>query len=668
MVSELYHSEYGADFFNKLLSILNCISLLTYAINQTCPNSPNLTDKSNSTKMKLPLSSFLRLPFLCLLLALYACGSTPTAPVEIQTQADPVAASIDELLLNATRSSGSAAAALNIQALEEMLSADMLVRASNQAQAIGELDDLPAELQLRAILVLAEIALRQEQPDVALRWLTGPAGTQIDSRFANQPGLQQDYYLKLGNAYRSSDRYAEAATAYIEFTRLDQPNPNQSIQDQLWDTLNRLDNEVLSDFATTTNSYEARGWIELTRVVRSEQYNIKSQLDSITQWRRIWSQHSASGQLPSSLSKLQQTWEQRPRHIALILPLQDAIGNAIQEGFLSAYYQALGVSREVPRISVYDSSDAASIYPIYDEAVASGADLIIGPLDKELVNQLQQLNELPVPTLALNYADDAGTNSDNLMQFGLAPEDEIRQAASLAWSAGHRNAAIITPQAEDYQRLQNAFSEIWSNMGGNLVSQSTFGGENEYSDVIKRVIAIDSSEARADNLLDLLPRSSMEFTPRRRDDIDFIFLIANPGQGRQIKPTLAFYFAGDIPVYALPSIYDGLNNPSADQDLNGIVFTIEPWVVNSGDPLKIEITASLRPAQGPLQRLRAMGIDSFRLYARLQQLADKEINSLQGATGELSMSESGIIHRKLDVARFVDGIATVSERATNGSD
>lgn len=403
-------------------------------------------------------------------------------------------------------------------------------------------------------------------------------------------------------------------------------------------------------------------------MVRSDQYNIKSQLDSISQWRRIWSQHSAANQLPSNLTKLQQTWDQRPRHIALILSLQNAADNAIQEGFLSAYYQALTVSREVPRISVYDSSDAASIQPIYDEAVASGADLIIGPLDKELVNQLQQLNDLPVPTLALNYADAAGTNSANLMQFGLAAEDEIRQAAMLAWNAGHRNAAIITPQAVDYQRHQDAFTDIWSSMGGKLVARSTFSGESDYSDVIRRVIAIDSSEARKDSLLDLLPRSNIEFTPRRRDDIDFIFLIANPVQGRQIKPTLAFYFAGDIPVYALPSIYNGRINQSMDQDLNGIVFTIEPWVIRSSDPLKAEVTSSLRPVQGTLQRLRAMGIDSFRLYARLQQLANKEIDSLQGTTGKLSMNESGIIHRNLDVARFVDGIATVSENSTSDSD
>jgi len=114
---------------------------------------------------------------------------------------------------------------------------------------------------------------------------------------------------------------------------------------------------------------------------------------------------------------LQQIWNRRPTHIALILPLQQATGNAIQEGFLSAYYQALDISREVPRISVYDSSNVTSVYGIYDEAVASGADLVIGPLNKQLVNQLAELPELPIKTLALNYSDSAPIDRLNLPSF-----------------------------------------------------------------------------------------------------------------------------------------------------------------------------------------------------------------------------------------------------------
>ena len=160
----------------------------------------------------------------------------------------------------------------------------------------------------------------------------------------------------------------------------------------------------------------------------------------------------------------------------------------------------------------------------------------------------------------------------------------------------------------------------------------------------------------------------MEFTPRRRSDIDFIFLIANPRQGRQIKPTLAFYFAETVPVYALPSIYDGQDNQSENRDLDGIVFTDAPWLLGDSDPLKLEVAANLRQAQGSLQRLRAMGVDSFRLHARLQQMADKKIDVLQGTTGKLTMGDNQRIHRDLQVARFIDGVATEYLRTAPDSD
>ena len=596
---------------------------------------------------------------LLLFMLLQACGSTTNTPEQAAGNFDPKGASVDELLLAADNAAGAESAKLRVLALEALIEEGNLDRAERQSALLSNLANYPEHLQLRANLLDARLALGANRITDALAILSAADTTGLESR----PELLQEYLLLLGTAYQRNEQYEDALKAYLQLGNANENNPSASlsIHNEIWDAINSFSSAQLNNFANTADSYQSRGWVELARVVNSEAYNIRSQLDAITQWQRIWSQHPAAQQLPTQLEALAQIWEQRPQHIALILPLQDSAGRAIQEGFLSAYYAALEVSRDVPKISVFDSSKQTSIYPIYEAAVASGADLIIGPLYKQLVNQLQQLDEFPVPTLALNYADDSSNNSTNLTQFGLAPEDEIEQAIDLAWQAGHRNAAIITPRSSDYQRLQQVFADSWIGRGGNLVSQSTFNGDNDYADVIKRLMAIDSSESRRDRLVQLLPRSNVEFTPRRRGDIDFIFLIANPREGRQIKPTLAFYFAGDITVYALPSIYDGLDNQSANQDLNGIVFTDAPWILNDYDPLKINTASSLRPAQGAVQRFRAMGIDSFRLYSRLQQFSEKEISSLLGATGILSMDDSGRIHRRLAVARFVDGKATTDD-------
>jgi len=78
--------------------------------------------------------------------------------------------------------------------------------------------------------------------------------------------------------------------------------------------------------------------------------------------------------------------------------------------------------------------------------VDEGAELIIGPLGREQVSQLSALEQLPVPTLAVNYSEDSEP-AGNLYQFGLSAEDEARQVAQRAWVEGHRTAMILTTDA-----------------------------------------------------------------------------------------------------------------------------------------------------------------------------------------------------------------------------
>ena len=580
------------------------------------------------------------------------CSSPPPPVVNAPPQIESTTESIDELLRQANLATGPDSASLRLKAIEELINFGYLDRAELEIGSIQNPNRLRATLQIQLALIRAQIAIKQNQFDSALRWLSGNLAESANG----DTSAGRRLILLRGQLYQSINRNEDAIIDFTSITESWPTNAETSLFEDIWLALTSLQDEELDKLAEEADSYEMRGWIELARIYQVDQFSIRSQLDSIVQWRRIWASHSAAARLPAPLIELQMTWENRPKHIALILPLQEATGNAIQEGFLSAYYQSLSVSRDVPQISVFDSTGLADINDTFDQAVASGADLIIGPLNKKLVNQISERIELPVPTLALNYTDEDRL-AENLFQFGLAPEDEISQVINLAWEAGYRNAAVIMPDNLDYQRLEKFFSETWTNQGGQIVSSARFIGDSGYAEVIKRLMAIDSSEARAEKLLDLLPRLNMEFTPRRRSDIDFIFLVANPRQGRQLKPTLAFYFAGDIPVFSMPSVYDGQENQTGNRDLDGIIFTDAPWVLNPTHQLRDEVNTNLRQAQGPLQRLRAMGIDSFRLYPRLKQFSNNSISSVSGTTGVLTMSENRRIHRSLTTARFEDGIA-----------
>lgn len=138
-------------------------------------------------------------------------------------------------------------------------------------------------------------------------------------------------------------------------------------------------------------------------------------------------------------------------------------------------------------------------------------------------------------------------------------------------------------------------------------------------------------------------------------DIDFVFLAATPQQARQIKPTLAFQYAGDLPVYATSHLYTGTNNPTQDQDLNGIRFCETPWLLNPSDPTRQQVAAQWPQANGSMGRLYAMGVDAYRLAPRLPEL--KAVPSLQidGLTGTLSLNPTQRIERQLQWAEFRNG-------------
>ena len=147
----------------------------------------------------------------------------------------------------------------------------------------------------------------------------------------------------------------------------------------------------------------------------------------------------------------------------------------------------------------------------------------------------------------------------------------------------------------------------------------------------------------------------LEFEARRRQDADWVFLLAMPIQGRQIRPMFDFNFAGDLPIYSTSQIFSGKNNRKKDQDLNGIYFTDLPWLLEDSE-IKSIVQKNHKRAKGSYARLYAMGVDAFRLYPRLSQLSVLPDSKIFGVTGDLSMDSEGRIHRKMPMARFVRGI------------
>lgn len=422
--------------------------------------------------------------------------------------------------------------------------------------------------------------------------------------------------------------------------------------DALWQTLMQLSHDELNQLRQQAETPVLEGWYTLAGLSKNNQSNLNKQLALVNEWARNWPAHPASLRLPADLQLLRDLVKNQPRQVALLLPLTGPLEGAsiaIRDGFMAAFYNAVEHGEPVPDIHVYDTG-TMDVQSAYDRAIIDGAETVVGPLEKETIAELALRPELPVPTLALNYADTPYGDIKQLYQFGLAVEDEAQQVAQQAWRDGHRRALILAPASSWGDRSVNTFWEEWKTLGGEVTRDYRFDNNDGYLGVIASALHISDSKQRARHIRQMLGRG-VEFEPRRRQDVDMIFLVAHTQQARQIKPTLAFHYAGNIPVYATSQIYSG-EDPTANQDMNGIRFTSLPWFFAENAPERQALNRYANTAAS-YQRLYALGVDAFHLYPRLRQLREVSRARYYGYTGALSLNAAGKIEREQIWAQFV---------------
>jgi hypothetical protein len=348
--------------------------------------------------------------------------------------------------------------------------------------------------------------------------------------------------------------------------------------------------------------------------------------------------------------------------IAVLLPLSGKLktaSEAIQNGFISAYYQDKnrGLTGNVePIIRFYDSGEAdANFIQVYQQAILDGARTVVGSLDKSMVNRLSQEAGLEVPILTLNYTENPLSNASNLYQFGLLPEDEARQAAELATRQHKLRAAVLVPNSEWGQRIASAFNQRYRELGGEvLVNQLYAADKDDYSWPIRRMFNLNESNDRRHSIENLLG-TEVKFVPRRRQDVDMIFLAATPRAARSIMPAFRFHHAGGLPVYASSHVYAGHIDARADLDLNGLIFCDLPWNLTTENPLR-KVFMQDWPEQKNYTRFFALGIDAYHLVQNMAYLSKNNYASFSGETGNIHLGANNRLRRELVWAQFRRGV------------
>jgi outer membrane PBP1 activator LpoA protein len=603
-----------------------------------------------------------RLLILAVILLTAACETTPTSPQnqtpDRQVPTGQAADSILELIAAAESSAPARANELRIEA------AELALRNADPSQAENILATIPVpmtgELERKYALVRAQLAIQLEDGPEALSWLRNPAVT-------NRP-LSQAEQIALGRlraeAYLVGRSYLASARERIFFDPLLAGIDQAENQEAIFSALLSLPQSSLNTQAQKAITSELRGWLSLAAMTKQYQSRPIRQLEALSQWRRVWSSHPAAIRLPSQLRTLSAVVQNQPKAIALMLPLHGDLapfGRAIRDAIIASRYQ---LESEVD-IQVYDTS-RDSIEELVVRAKASGAELIIGPLDRENVTRLAQNPTLPMPILALNRTLD-GSSNPNLYQFALAPEDEMIQVADQVFREGKKNALIIFPDSDWGERNVTAFRNRWLSLGGNIVNNAAYANQKDYSTMVKSLLDVDLSEGRASNLRRIIGQS-FEFTPRRRQDIDFVFLLGNQTQARGINPTLAFYYAEDIPVYSTSHGYEYSESRIESIDLNGIRFCDIPWKLNTPDASQQQLQNLWPGTRGGLAAFYALGVDAFRLYPRLEQMKQLTNERIYGSTGILSLNPNNILVRRLLWAQFANGEVITSPQVVESGE
>lgn len=542
---------------------------------------------------------------------------------------------------------------LYVRAAREWLRANDLTRAEIALrEAASQLPSADAALYG---LVAGRIALRRGQPAQALEYL--------DRIPQPWPREETPAILELrAQALFADGKPAGAVAAAVDRERLlNNAAEIMNNRRMIWDGVQQSAARGVSMLPPAGASRVIAGWLDIGTAALAVARNPFQAQGAVDVWRANYPAHPANELLTQQVLPQVRASVTFPAQIALLLPLsgnQQMFGEVVRDGFMAAVLEQPADRR--PLIRVYDS--ASGIGNAYAQAVADGARFVVGPLTKPEVAALATSQQVTIPTLALNELPDQSATDQsnvvpNLFRFWLDPTEEARLVAQRIAAEGLTHGIALLPRSDWGERVYRAFADELTARGGTVVGREFYDRtKRDFREPVTAALLIDESNARATALSRTLG-TRLEFEPRARKDVQFIFLGAEPVQGRLLRPTIRFHLLDPVPIFATSDIYEP--DAAANADIDDVTFPDMPLLI-APDSQAIQLRAALNrhwPARTrERSRLYALGYDSFRLVPLLVSHAEGTGGGFaNGMTGRLFIDNSGRVRRDLDWARIVNG-------------
>ncbi|MDD9885997.1 MAG: penicillin-binding protein activator [Gammaproteobacteria bacterium] len=525
---------------------------------------------------------------------------------------------------------------MQIKSVRALINGQYLLNAHQRLAEIRETGLKPSELLEKRILEAA-FHRQTEQPAKVLSLLSeelisGGGGAALKSEALDL----------LAGALFDAGRYADSVAVRVRRESLLDGEAAADNAMQLWEALVLAGGDEVEEQLAGSDDRKLRAWLELHALVAPPGIDRPALERAYADWRR----KNNFLVVPDAVrEQLQARWNYldfRPRNISLLLPLTGRyarIGKAIRRGFLDAH-EAGGGGLDV-RFHNTDQERGAT--ELYREAIEQGAELVIGPLLKEAVDELLGAANLGVPLITLNYRRDRRLQPQGeWFQFGLLPEDDAAQVAEKLLQKDHRHILALTSDDDWGGRLYRQFAERYTELGGRIQEARRYNiNILDYANTVQAALQLDESRARGAAVQRTLD-AKVNFTPRIRDDISAAVLFANHEKAALIYPLLKYYYADELPVYATSHVY-APDREKILRELDGLIYCDIPFMLDADAEI---------PDEHP--RLFALGADAYRLAWSIRRVAGGNAK-IRGATGLISLGRDRRLYRQLSWARFARG-------------
>ncbi|MCR9547451.1 MULTISPECIES: penicillin-binding protein activator [Vibrio diabolicus subgroup] len=582
-----------------------------------------------------------------LAITLAACSSGPRQPDGVDVTLEPTQ-SVQNYMIQADSTEGS-------------LQNDWLIMATKAAIQANQFDQ--AELLIKRLARQQLTEVQQAEWQLARATIQQKQGnySQLLQLLNFKPWWKlpneqwKDYYLMRADAYQGLNQAFEANRQLVAFGQYASSAEQREISSRIWMNFGSYSEYELTSLETEPNEDVLDGWLQLAIYAKTLSGNLSQLKNTLERWLSENPSHPAAIYTPEEIQNILSLDIVKPNNTALLLPLTGKFSpqaQLIRDGFVFAMMNDR--NRDPSATLTVIDTNAYNADQIKQRLINENIDFVVGPLEKENVELLHttmdgSANGPTIPALALNIPEDVQPDS-NICYLALSPEQEAAQAAKHLFSEGYNFPLILAPKGSFGERVTEAFNKEWRKYSSNKVAASYFGDKRQLQKDINEVFGLQESKQRIAQMQSLM-RIKLETQPRSRRDVDAVYIVARSTELTLIKPFIEVAINPDAKA---PQIFSSSRSNSGGatyEDLTGIIYSDIPLLIDPDPSVTAEMNELWSEQSNMEKRLKALGMDAYKLIGELPQMKVVPGYSVGGQTGILSIDNNCVVQRELSWAK-----------------